>query len=46
MTRHVWRAVDAGVMLWEPAVAATPAPHQSQVPQQSHEVTEADIQGK
>ncbi|KAI4651304.1 uncharacterized protein J4E78_007995 [Alternaria triticimaculans] len=45
MTRHVWRAADAGVMLWEPAVAATPpAPHQSQMPQQLHEVTEVDIQ--
>jgi len=47
MTRHVWRAADAGVMLWEPAAAATPpASHQSQMPQQLHEVTEADIQGK
>ena len=47
MTRHAWRAADAGVMLWEPAVVATPpAPHQSQMPQQLHEVTEADIQGK
>ncbi|KAH6878194.1 hypothetical protein BKA58DRAFT_452211 [Alternaria rosae] len=46
MTRHVWREADAGVMLWEPAVAATTplAPQATHISKQSQVVTEADIQ--
>ncbi|KAI4911862.1 hypothetical protein J4E90_006679 [Alternaria incomplexa] len=46
MTRHVWRAADASVMLWEPAVAATTplAPQEPHNSKQLQAVTEADIQ--
>jgi hypothetical protein len=48
MTRHIWRAADTGIMLWEPAVAATTtiAPQKPHEQKQSHTVTETDTQGK
>jgi hypothetical protein len=48
MARHVWRAADAGVMLWEPAAEATTTivPHEPYEQKQLLPVTEADIQGK
>ncbi|RAR10903.1 hypothetical protein DDE82_000874 [Stemphylium lycopersici] len=46
MSNHMWRAASAGVMLWEPAPAATTAPVVEEVPKmrQSHTITGADVQ--
>ncbi|KAG9189682.1 hypothetical protein G6011_06550 [Alternaria panax] len=46
MTRHIWRATDAGMMLWEPAVEATVTtkPQESPIIKQEHIITEEDIQ--
>jgi hypothetical protein len=48
MKRHIWRAADTGVMLWQPAVEAiTPTELKEPHPfEQPHTVTGADIQGK
>jgi hypothetical protein len=48
MTRHIWRAADAGVMLWEPAieVATATAPQEVYPLEQPDFVMEADIQSE
>lgn len=48
MTTHIWREIDAGMMMWEPTseVIITQAVEEQPQHEQSPAATEQDLQGK